>query len=291
MNASLLYPSQCYLGEGPFWHAQRKSCFWVDIEGKKLFEYNWIDKTVLSRVFDYRVTLIVQDKNDHLILGLEGGIARYNLHYETFTWLVDVEKHLHKHRCNDGKVDSKGRLWVGTLHMDFNEGAGSLYSLEEDLSLKKRQGGFTIANGMAWSPDNTRMYFIDSPTNKVQSFIFDEATGHIVFEKDVIHIPKEMGSPDGMAIDEEGMLWIAHWGGFGVYRWNPLNGKLLSVLKVPVPNVSSCAFAGEELDHIIITTARQDMTEEELIKYPESGGLFSAKLPVKGIRMNKSASL
>ncbi len=133
MTASVLFPSQCYLGEGPFWHAERKSCFWVDIEGKKLFEYNWIDKTIKLRELDYRVTLVVQDQNDHLILGLEGGVARYNLDDEKLLWLIDVEKDIHKHRTNDGKVDSKGRLWLGTLHMDSNEGAGSLYSLDENL--------------------------------------------------------------------------------------------------------------------------------------------------------------
>jgi sugar lactone lactonase YvrE len=210
-------------------------------------------------------------------------------HYETLTWLIDVEKDYPNHRCNDGKVDSKGRLLLGTLHIDFHEGAGSLYSLDENLLLKKKQDKFTIANAPAWSPDNTRMYFIDSPTNKVHSFIFDKSSGHIVFEKDVIHIPKEMSAPDGMAIDVEGMLWIAHWGGFGVYRWSPIDGKLISVLKIPVPNVSSCAFARENLDYLIITTVRQYLSEEELKKYPESGCLFCAKVPVKGTPMNKCA--
>ena len=229
----------------------------------------------------------MQDKNEQLVLGLQGGIARYNLASETLSWLIDVEKDLPTHRCNDGKVDTKGRLWFGTLQMDFQEGVGSLYCINERLLLDKKLGKCTIANGLAWSPDNTRLYFIDSPANKVQCFVFDESTGNIVFEKDVIQIPKEKGSPDGIAIDEEGMLWIAHWGGFGVYRWNPLNGKLISILKLPVPNVSSCAFAGEDLDHLIVTTARQDMNEEDLKKYPESGDLFYAKLPVKGMRMNK----
>ncbi len=155
--------------------------------------------------------------------------------------------------------------------------------------MNKKLGKCTIANGLAWSPDNTRLYFIDSPTHKVQCFLFDESTGNIVFEKDAIHIPKEIGAPDGMAIDEEGMVWVSHWGGFGVYRWNPLTGKLLSVLKFPVPNVSSCAFAGENLDYLIITTARQDFNEEQLKKYPESGDLFSAKLHAKGKPMNKCA--
>lgn len=287
MNASVLYPSQCYLGEGPLWHAERNSCFWVDIEGKKFYEYKWLEKTVQCRRLDYRVTLIVQDKDNHLVLGLEGGIARYNLDTETITWLIDIEKQHNRHRCNDGKVDSRGRLWVGTLQMDFMEGAGSLYCVDENMELQKKQDKVTISNGLAWSLDNTRLYFIDSPTHKVQSFLFEEETGQIIFEKDVIHIPTGMGTPDGMAIDEEGMLWIAHWGGFGVYRWNPLNGELISTVKLPVPNVTSCTFAGENLDHLLITTARQDLSEEDLKKYPESGDVFCAKVPAKGMLPHK----
>lgn len=90
-----------------------------------------------------------------------------------------------------------------------------------------------------------------------------------------------------MAIDEEGMLWIAHWGGFGVYKWNPLNGELMDIIKLPVPNVSSCAFAGENLDRLIITTARQDLSIEELEKYPGSGDVFMANPNVKGKATNK----
>jgi sugar lactone lactonase YvrE len=289
MKTSVLDHSQCYLGEGPMWHAGRKSCFWVDIERKKIYEYSWMKKTVQVRELQYRVSLIVLDRNDHLVLALQGGIARYDLDNERLTWLIDVEKEKDKHRSNDGKVDTKGRLWLGTLHMDFNEGAGTLYCVTEDMLLQKKQDKLTISNGLAWSRDNKRMYFIDSPTSKVQSFLFDEMTGNIQFEKDVIHIPPNMGAPDGMAIDEEGMLWIAHWGGFGVYRWNPRNGDLMEVLELPVPNVSSCAFVGENLDHLLITTARQDLGEEDLKKHPGSGDVFLQKLPVRGVAANKCA--
>jgi sugar lactone lactonase YvrE len=103
----------------------------------------------------------------------------------------------------------------------------------------------------------------------------------------VINIPEALGAPDGMTIDEEGMLWIAHWGGFGVYRWNPQNGELLTKIKIPVPNVSSCAFGGEDFDHLFITSARQDLSEQELRDYPASGDVFWVKLPVKGKPANK----
>ena len=287
VKASLLYQAQCYLGEGPLWHTERNSFFWVDIEGKRFFEYNFKNQTVQCRKLDYRVSCIVQDSDDNLVLGLEGGIAKYNLETETLTWLIDVEKEYKKHRCNDGKVDSMGRLWMGTLHMDFDEGAGSLYCLQKDLTLQKKIGELTISNGMAWSADNSRLYFIDSPERKVQSFLFDETTGHLDFEKDVIHIPETLGTPDGMTIDEEGMLWIAHWGGFGVYRWNPQNGELMNKIEIPVPNVSSCAFGGEDFNYLFITTARQDLSDQELKNYPDSGDVFWIKLSVKGKPANK----
>jgi sugar lactone lactonase YvrE len=136
---------------------------------------------------------------------------------------------------------------------------------------------------MAWSLDNKRLYYIDSPTRKVQSFIFDASSGNIQFEKDIIHIQKQNGDPDGMAIDDEGMLWIAHWGGFGVYRWNPATGEQIGFIELPVPNVSSCVFAGDSLDHLLITTARQDLSEDDLKKFPQSGDVFIAYPGVKGV--------
>lgn len=287
MTATLSYPSQCYLGEGPLWHAERKTCFWVDIEEKKFYEYKWREGTVHCRSLDYRVSFIAQDKDDNLVLGLEGGIARYDLTTEKLTWLIDIEKDLDRHRCNDGKADKLGRLWLGTLHRDFHAGKGSLYSVDDTLRLQKKQTGFTIANGLAWSPDDTVLYFIDSPTNKVMAFRYDQGTGEIVYESTPIDIPYAMGNPDGMAIDEEGMLWIAHWGGFGVYRWNPANGKLIDKIAVQAPNVSSCAFVGENLDRLLITTARQDLNEEDLKKYPQSGDVFIQQVNTKGALPNK----
>ncbi len=287
IKASLLYPSQCFLGEGPLWIDERKSCFWVDIEKGILYEYNWLQKNVRSWKFDYRVTLVLPGNNDQLILGLNRSVARFNPESEQLEWLVDLENELVENRCNDGSCDSRGRLWIGTMDRGFKANCGSLYCIDLQLFVQKKFDKVTISNGLAWSLDNRRLYYIDSPTQMVKSFLFDEESGNISFEKNVIHIPVETGTPDGMAIDEEGMLWIAHWGGFGVYRWNPLDGKLIAKIEVPAPNVSSCAFAGENLDHLIITTARQDLTEKDLLKYPGSGDVFYAKTKVKGVQANK----
>lgn len=287
MIASLLCRPQCMLGEGPLWHAERKSCFWVDIEGCSLYEYKWSDQIMKSWRLPHRITLAVQDEKENLILGMQGGIARFNLQTGELDWLLDIDKEIADNRCNDGGCDSEGRLWVGTMDIHFKEGAGSLYCIDKNLSLQKKWPQVTISNGLAWPTGNKKLYYIDSPTQTVQSFIFDASSGDIDFEKIVISIPANMGSPDGMVIDEEGMLWIAHWNGFGVYRWNPENGKLIETIQVPVPQVSCCAFFGEHLDHLIITTARQNMTEADLEKYPESGNVFIAKPGVKGIAKYK----
>jgi sugar lactone lactonase YvrE len=286
MKAEVLHSSQCILGEGPIWHAQRQCCFWVDIEQGILFEYNWLNKITSFRSFDYKLSLVIQGRNNHLILGLNGGIARFDLESEKLEWLLDIETEIAEHRCNDGSCDSHGRLWVGTMHRQFKKGAGSLYCIDTNLTIKKKLDKVSISNGIAWSIDGKRLYFIDSPTQIVQAFIFNEETSDIIFEKNVIQIPPKMGTPDGMTIDEEGMLWIAHWGGSGVYRWNPLDGKFLDKINIPAPNVTSCTFAGPNLDYLLITTAREILKKEDLKRYPESGNTFLMKTPVKGILSN-----
>jgi sugar lactone lactonase YvrE len=286
MKAEVLYPSQCILGEGPIWHAQRKCCFWVDIEKGILYEYKWLTKITKFWRFDYKLTLVIQATNNYLILGLNSGIARFDLESENLEWLLDIETEIADNRCNDGACDSYGRLWIGTMQMHFKKGAGSLYCIDKHLNINKKLDKVSISNGIAWSLDNKKLYYIDSPTQIVQSFIFDEETGNISFEKNVIQVPVKMGTPDGMIIDEEGMLWIAHWGGFGVYRWNPLNGKILDKIEIPAPNVTSCAFAGTNLDHLVITTAKENLKKEDLRNYPESGNTFVAKTQVRGVVTN-----
>ncbi|MEO6948623.1 MAG: SMP-30/gluconolactonase/LRE family protein [Ginsengibacter sp.] len=285
-KADVLYASQCILGESPLWHAERKSCFWADIEKGILYEYNWVQQTTHTWKFNHRLTLVLEGNDNNFILALDAKIAKFDLETEQIEWLIDVEMGSET-RCNDGASDTLGRLWIGTMHLEHKHEAGSLYCIDNSLKVHKKLDNTTISNGIAWSLDNKRLYFIDSPTQVVQSFIFEEKTAEINFEKNVISIPKEMGSPDGMAIDEEGMLWIAHWGGFGIYRWNPRNGDLLQKIEVPVPQVSSCAFVGENLDYLMITTARENMKEEELEKYPDSGNVFYIKAVVKGTKLNR----
>jgi sugar lactone lactonase YvrE len=137
--------------------------------------------------------------------------------------------------------------------------------------------GLSIPNGMAWSPDDRIFYHIDTPTSEVCSYDFDIKTGNISNKKAVIKIPSDEGFPDGMTIDTEGMLWIAHWNGWQISRWNPNSGEKLLSIPLPVSNVTSCSFGGDDRSDIYITSARVTLTDEQIKQQPLAGSLFVIK--------------
>lgn len=275
-------PSQCFLGEGPYWNQERQSFFWVDIENGKLFEHSFSSGNTNSISFPHRLTVVLEGKDGSLILGLDRKLASFNLETKELTWLLEVEPEESLHRFNDGKVDPEGRIWIGTLSTKFTKGAGSLYCIDQDLTPQKKLSKLTISNGMAWTKDSHTFYFIDSPTQQIQEFIFDKDTGAIEFKRIAVEVPQEIGTPDGMCIDQEGMLWVAHYGGSGVYRWNPNSGELMDKIGLPVPHVTSCCFGGKNLDYLLITTAQENLTQDQLIEYPQSGDSFLVKTDTQG---------
>lgn len=287
MEAEVLYGSQCKLGEGPLWHRKRNSCLWVDIDDNCIYEYNWSTAESHRWQLDRQPSLLVETVDDNLLIGTATGIARFDFSTSVLHPLLDIEKDIPANRSNDGGCDVAGRLWMGTMAKDFTPHKGALYCIEKDLSITKKLSGTTISNGLTWSADNRRMYYIDSTTQCVRSYLFDAEKGDIEFEKVIVDIPKDAGTPDGMTIDEEGMLWVAVYNGFGIHRYDPRNGRLLQTVRVPVPQVTCCTFGGEQFDHLFITTAREKMTAKDLSKYPQSGNLFVAKVDVKGLQKYK----
>lgn len=289
MKAKLLYESRCKLGEGPYWHSERQSIFWLDIENKTLNELPIASDKIKSINLPQRSSTIVQGQDERLILGVQGGLATLNLDTEEVTWLMDIEKNYADRRTNDGKCSPNGSLLIGIMNLQCKEGKGSLYLVNDNLELRKILSNLSIPNGMAWSPLDQQMFFIDSPSYKITSFHLNEQTGAITDQKTVVQISKGLGMPDGMTIDKEGCLWVAHWGGYGVYRWNPATGQLVDKIDVPAPHVTCCVFGGENMDELFITTARDGLTNKQLKEYPLSGSLFVAKTTTSGFLPNKFA--
>lgn len=283
LEAELMLDAKVLLGEGPWWNARTQRLYWVDIEGCAVHVFD--PATGNDRKIDVgqMVGCVVGRSSGDLLVALQHGFYNLGLETEALELIVDPESDLPENRFNDGKCDSRGRLWAGTTRVKHDLQVGSLYRMDADLSVHRQLDRVWISNGLAWSLDDRTMYFIDSPTSQVVAFDFDADAGTIRNQRRVIEIPQGGGSPDGMTIDEEGMLWVALWDGWRVIRVNPANGAIIDEIRMPVARPTSCMFGGAHLDELYITTASTRMPAEELAKQPLAGGLFRCLPGVKGL--------
>jgi len=287
LQAECIIEAQNQLGEGPVWDDRLQELFWVDIEGRKLQRYRPSDGRRKEHLLDQKIGAAVPAEDGTWILALADGFYRFDLETEAVALIAHTEDANPANRLNDGKCDPAGRLWAGTMSAKWQRDA-HLYTLEGG-KLTKRIDEVGCSNGLAWNADATIMYYIDSFERIVYAFDYEAATGAVSNRRPAISYPdiEGEGGPDGMCIDAEGMLWIGHWGGRQVGRWNPLTGDKLATIPIPVNNVTSCAIGGEHLDELYITTARVGNDEEALGKQPLAGGLFRARLDVKGVPVHR----
>ncbi len=290
LTAGLEYENQSLLGEGPVWDSRAQRLFWVDIEGFEIHIYEPANREHgVIDVGQFVGSLAVR-KSGGLILALKSGFAVLDPETGVMTPIADAESHLPGNRFNDGKCDPAGRFWAGTLSLDEDHGSGkgNLYCLHTDRRVELKIPGVWISNGLAWTKDERVMYYIDSPMQKVVAYDYDKSTSEIANPRTVIEVPaSEMGYPDGMTIDEEGMLWIAHWDGGRVCRWDPHTGKELAEIKAPVSRPTSCIFGGDNFDILYITSARTRLSEETLARQPLAGSIFKCRPGVRGLPMNE----
>ncbi len=281
-EAELLHKADSTLGEGPVWDHRQQHLFWVDIEGCKLHCHQPAANENQHWEFNEMIGAVVPKADGNLLLALESGLATYDLANNNLIRHEALNNSDPMLRFNDGKCDLNGNFWIGTMHKAFVPGTGNLYRVSPDYKTTLQIRGTTISNGMAWSPDNALFYYIDSPTYNLFGYDFDVATSEISNPKTLFNIPRSYGSADGMTIDKEGMLWIAHWGGGCVRRWDPVSGKVLQTVLVDAPHVTSCCFGGEDLNMLYITTAKSGLNDQESKAAPLSGGLFCIKTEVSG---------
>jgi sugar lactone lactonase YvrE len=286
-TAELAIDAKATLGEGSIWDSRNSELLWLDIEQSKLYIYSPALNKLVSKGLGQMPGTVVPAINGSIIVALKSGIFVFSRKDSSLRKIKPgPEPDRPTNRFNDGKCDPAGRLWVGTMSMNGEAHQGRLYMFDTDGNFHIKIDSTSISNGIVWSSNHKKMYYIDTPCSCVREYCYDELTGKIDSARMVINIPKDLGYPDGMTIDKEDKLWIAHWGGYGVYRWDPLTGKLLATIKVPSKNVTSCAFGGDKLDILYITTARKGISDEELKQYPLSGGLFKVKPGIAGVEAN-----
>lgn len=279
-DTELILDAKAALGEGAIWDARRQVLFWVDILGKQLHRYDPDTNTDRAWDIGQPVSAVVPRRSGGVMLAVYDGLAGFDLETGKLEFIADPETESPDTRFNDGKCDPAGRFWAGTMSLQHARETGSLYVLDADRHVRKMLDKVTTSNGIVWSLDHRTMYYIDTPTQRVDAFDYNVKTGNIVNRRVAVRIPDDQGHPDGMTLDAEGMIWVAHWNGWRVTRWNPVTGELLATIRVPVARVTSCAFGGTNLDRLYITTARPDKDDPA---QPHAGSLFMAHPGVRGL--------
>lgn len=281
--AEVAYPINAIVGEGSLWDVDNQRLLWVDILDHKIYSFD--PKTNCNFGFDLGrdIGTVVITKSGLWAYADQDGIGFFD---PRSGQKIEGTKPEAKHpeiRFNDGKCDSRGTFWAGTMAYDCKEGEGILYEFHTSGTVSKKLTGLTISNGLVWDSTKTKFYFIDSTTYEIHGYHYDFATGNIQNKSVVAKINKNLGLPDGMAIDSDDHLWVALFGGGKVIRIDPKTGSIVFEVIVPAPNVTSCAFGGTNLKDLYITSANYNMDKKALEEFPNSGSLFKAEVPFKGV--------
>ncbi|PZC76950.1 hypothetical protein B5X24_HaOG203994 [Helicoverpa armigera] len=276
--------------EGPHWSTAENALYWVDIHDQKVYRFDAETANITSKSIGYGPVSLVVTVKDYPKLVLIG--VRTELYFlpwdapegdSSLRLLSAVDLGLPDNRCNDGKVDAKGRLWFGTMGKEVNNNVdkdqATLYMMDEHnyLDPMEKVRPVSISNGIAWTADNKFMFYIDTPTRNIDVFDFDLEEGCIRNRRTLFSFQANnvTGSPDGMTIDSDGNLWVACFDGWKVIKIDSRAGKLLEQHRLPAAKVTSVMWGGHDLSTLFVTTSKVGLSQAELNTQPDAGSLFA----------------
>ena len=278
---------RCELGEGPIWDHRSARLLFVDINGYQVHSFDPASGAHEGFDCGEYVSAIALAKDHDYIVTLRHDIA-------WFTSGRPGERPLtvesgRETRFNDAYVDSRGRLWAGTMSLVGQPGQGALYRVDVTPvpEIARMLEGVTTSNGIDWSNDDRLMYYVDTGTRRIDVFDFDAEKGTIANRRPLVTFAEAEGKPDGLVLDEEGFIWVALWQGSAVRRYSP-EGRLVQTIALPVSCPTKPAFGGANLDELYITSARTLLTtDEERARQPHAGSVFIARPGVRGRRAHE----
>jgi sugar lactone lactonase YvrE len=278
----LVLDARAETGEGPVWDYRDQSLLWLDVTGGLVHRLDVVSGLDKSFEVGQHVGALALRSAGGLMLAVRGGFAGYALETGWLQPLAETEAATPSNRMNDGKVDSAGRFWAGSMAYAEAGREGSLYRLDRDHSVTTMLTRLGISNGLGWSPDDRVMYHIDSLAGGVDAYDFSPQTGQIANGRRLVEVARDDGIPDGMTVDADGYLWVALWDGACVRRYRP-DGIFDRAIQLPVRQVSCCTFGGADLADLYITTAARGLSELELEEQPGAGGVFRCRPGVSGL--------
>jgi sugar lactone lactonase YvrE len=270
------------LGEGVLWDADSQTLWWTDIHDRKLYRHDYRARRTEAIAMPERLCSFgfVRDSGN-LIAAFESGLAFYDPSSGATEWVARPPARAGV-RFNDGRIDRQGRFWAGTMvEAEGLDEKASLYCLEGSGKLQIRESGIAISNGICWSPDGKRFYFADSPLQTIFAYDFDATSGAISNKRVFAKTPPG-AYPDGANVDAEGFLWSAHWGAGQVVRYAP-DGTIDRTIDVPASQPTCIAFGGPDLDLLFVTSARDGLTADALLRHPSAGDVFIYRVGIRGL--------
>lgn len=274
MTPEIVVDAGARLGEGPVWDVRAQRLYWVDILGRSVHVHD--PSGLADEVFDVgtHVGALAVREQGGLVLAVADGFLAFD-----FVLTSEITAVAHPGppaRFNDGKCDPSGAFWAGTMPYDQEPGAGIVYRLDPDHSVRPVLSGVTVSNGLDFTPDGRTLYYIDTPAGRIDAFDVD--SGVLAGRRTVVEV--SAGSPDGLTLDADGCLWVALWGGSAVHRYTP-DGRLDRVVEFPVSRPTCPVFGGTDLGILYVTSASVGVDE------PHAGALFALDVGVKGLPANR----
>lgn len=273
-------PGRALLGEGPVWSAAQGCLHWVDILKPSVHRFDPLSGVDVETLLADPVGLVVPSRSGDLVAATASGLLRLPAGGGPAEPFCHPEAGQPGLRYNDGKCDRLGRLWLGSMDQAAAPERGSLFVVDAD-GARRMDSGFTVPNGLGWSPDDRLMYFTDSAESVIHVYDFDLARGRIANRRPLLRLDERHGKPDGLTVDAQGCLWVALWDGWQVARFSP-TGQCLATFRLPVPRPTSCCFGGPALRTLYVTSASLRLSEQVLRDAPLSGAVFAMEVP--GVR-------
>ncbi|MBW3618295.1 MAG: SMP-30/gluconolactonase/LRE family protein [Proteobacteria bacterium] len=270
------------LGEGVCWDPRRARLFWVDIVGGRV---EWLQPDSGQAggwTLDLKPSAIAPMADGRLLLGTNLGLVAFDPDTGAAEHVLELEPDRPANRSNDGGTDRQGRFWLGTMSDGGAETSGALYRVDRDWTVTRMADGLGIPNTIQVSPDGGTLYVADSFEHVIWGYDLNPSTGALGYRHLFAETKGQAATPDGSAVDTEGCLWNAQWGGSRLVRYTP-EGLIDRVVDLPVSQPTKCAFGGPDLDRLYVTSARDGLSEEQLAQEPLAGSLFVLDPGVRGL--------
>lgn len=279
-----VWSANAVLGEAPVWVAVDAAVYWVDIGRGQILRYRVPDARTGIWAMPTPMTALAPMRDGRLLCTSRQAIHAFDPQSGHLASLAQLDFQARDVRINDGCAHPDGAFWFGTMDLGESEPVGDFYRWFDEDRCERIPAAFGITNGPAFSPDGDAAYFVDTLNRRILCAPIKDgvlAAALRLFAR----IPEEDGFPDGLAVDAEGGIWCAHWGGARVTRFDAA-GHVSDVIRLPVSNATKCAFGGARLDRLFVTTARKGLDAAALAAEPLAGGLFEIATGYRGLPPN-----